>query len=285
MIAGLAEKLSGRGVVASISGGKDSAAMSLWLTEQGIEHSRVFMDTDWEHPATYEYLRGALTSIIGPVEEIRATETLPEMARRKGIFPSRMRRWCTEKLKMHPLRDWIARTQDGGYDVVSAVGIRAQESSKRAAMASWEWSDGLDCEVWRPLLAWSFEDVVAIHTRHGLPPNPLYLKGASRVGCFPCINAGRDELLLMARIWPERIDEIRALEAEVTEASRAVVASRGETLRHPRTLLRERRPGIVQDIDAQMAWAGSSQTDLFADEEPGCMRWGLCETSTDKETP
>ena len=28
--------------------------MSLWLTEQGIEHDRVFLDTGWEHADTYD---------------------------------------------------------------------------------------------------------------------------------------------------------------------------------------------------------------------------------------
>lgn len=35
-----------------ISGGKDSAALSLWLTENGIEHRRVFANTGWEHDLT-----------------------------------------------------------------------------------------------------------------------------------------------------------------------------------------------------------------------------------------
>lgn len=36
-------------VVCSVSGGKDSAALSLYLTELGIEHRRVFADTGWEN--------------------------------------------------------------------------------------------------------------------------------------------------------------------------------------------------------------------------------------------
>ena len=39
------ERLAGHQVCAAVSGGKDSTAMSLWLTEQGISHSRVFADT------------------------------------------------------------------------------------------------------------------------------------------------------------------------------------------------------------------------------------------------
>lgn len=276
----LRAKIGDRRVIASISGGKDSAAMSLWLKTQGIDHDRVFLDTGWEHPLTYEYVRGDLARTIGPIRELSAGFTLKEYALKVGMFPSRMRRWCTEKLKMLPLKAYIAQVQDEGAEVVNAVGIRGAESAARAAMAEWEWSDGLDCETWRPIRGWSFDDVRDIHQRHGLAPNPLYLQGARRVGCFPCINAGRPELLLMARIWPERVAEIRDLEAAVTARAREIVAARGEELRHPRTLLRDRRPGVSQGIDAQMAWAGSDQLDLFAEEEPGCMRWGLCEAST-----
>lgn len=42
--------------ILSVSGGKDSAATSLHLTERGIDHWRVFADTGWEHPATYDPL-------------------------------------------------------------------------------------------------------------------------------------------------------------------------------------------------------------------------------------
>lgn len=275
------ERLDDRRVVASISGGKDSAAMSLWLRELGIDHDRVFMDTGWEHPKTYEYLRGELSRVIGPIIEISAGETLAEMSMRKGIFPSRRKRWCTEKLKLEPLRAYIAGLQDAGFEVVNAVGVRAQESAKRAQMLPWEWSDGLDCETWRPLLTWKFESVRDIHALHGLSPNPLYLMGAERVGCFPCIHAGRRELQLLGRIWPERVGEIRKLERLVTETASKIVEARGEKLIHPRTLLRERAPSRPAGIDAQMTWAGTAELDLFYEEEPGCMRWGLCDTGAD----
>lgn len=48
----LVGKLAGRIVIASISGGKDSAAMALWLIENEIPHERVFCDTGWEHQTT-----------------------------------------------------------------------------------------------------------------------------------------------------------------------------------------------------------------------------------------
>ena len=91
------QSLKGRRVVASISGGKDSAAMSLYLQEQGIPHDRVHLLTGWDAAATLEYIRGPLTQVLGPITELRADLLMPELLRKKGMFPSRVRRWCTEE--------------------------------------------------------------------------------------------------------------------------------------------------------------------------------------------
>jgi 3'-phosphoadenosine 5'-phosphosulfate sulfotransferase (PAPS reductase)/FAD synthetase len=86
----LAEKLAGREVVASISGGKDSAAMALHFMELGIPFRSVFADTTWEHPKTYEYLTGPLTKKIGPIDIVRGDQSFEELIRSKGMFPARL---------------------------------------------------------------------------------------------------------------------------------------------------------------------------------------------------
>ena len=268
----LLARIDARRVVASISGGKDSAAMSLYLKELGIEHDRVFLDTGWESDVTYEYLRSELPRVIGPIEWVRnPRHRMVKLLLRKGMFPSRLRRFCTQELKIYPMQAYLA----GRDDAINAVGIRHGESEERAKFDEWEWSDGFYCETWRPLVTWTEQDVIDIHTRHGLRPNPLYLKGASRVGCWPCIYARKAEIRLVADADPGRIDLIRRLEQRV---GRHTAAS-------PTWFNRPSWGGIADTrIDDVVEWSrtsrGGRQLELFAapESERGCMRWGLCET-------
>ena len=71
-------------VVASVSGGKDSAALCLWFREQGIPYHAVHLDTGWEHPSTDDYIRGELEQAIGPIEWIVPERPMVELIRKKG---------------------------------------------------------------------------------------------------------------------------------------------------------------------------------------------------------
>jgi 3'-phosphoadenosine 5'-phosphosulfate sulfotransferase (PAPS reductase)/FAD synthetase len=249
------EAVRGRLVVASVSGGKDSAAMSLHLAELGIEHRRVFLDTGWEHPLSYHYVlrrpeaRAAIARVrprwteeevelfldrqdaalgeaplqraLGPIEVLRGERQMADLIRAKGMFPSRVRRFCTEELKVEPMVAHLRVLMDEGRAVVNAIGIRHGESAARALTLEWDSSGRFGCDVWSPLTRWTLDDVIAIHRRHDLRPNPLYLLGASRVGCWPCIFARKAELRLIADTDPEQIDTLRDLEAEIATKARA----------------------------------------------------------------
>lgn len=287
-------------VIASVSGGKDSAAMCLWLQEQEIEHVRVFADTGWEAAATYEYLRGPLTEKLGQIHEVGYPGGMPALVTKKRMFPSRVRRFCTENLKVKPILAFIESLRERDeVEVINAIGIRSGESLARSRLTEWEWSDSFDCDVWRPLIAWTEQDVIDIHARHGLAPNPLYLRGASRVGCWPCIFSRKKEIAHIADVDPARIDTIRELEHEAERSAAARYAAKGETFdslgyglptffQAPGALRKEGKDGRMVGIDEVVRWSrtarGGRQFELFAPEtEPGCVRWGMCEGTGDAE--
>ncbi len=312
----LTSKLHGRRVVASLSTGKDSVALDLWLTEQGIEHDRIFLDTQWEHPLVAKHLE-YLRDKLGPIAALSGPLGMVDLIRKKGMFPSRVRRFCTEELKTFPARDYLNALMDAGDDVVNAIGIRRDESSARASMTEWEWMDGFDCEVWRPLVTWTVDDVIAIHKRHGIKPNPIYLLGPSRVGCWPCINSNKGEVRMVADLTPWKIDEIRELELEINTKAKArydvriakFVAGGAEALTKRERGLLLNKDGTIKPftpthffqspmkdedekswpIDRVVEWSrtkfggrvNDAQMDLlsFGGVNDGCMRWGMCETS------
>lgn len=282
--------LGSRRVVASISGGRDSAAMSLYLTELGVEHTRIFADTGWEHRLTYEYLRGDLTHALGAIVEVRGDMLFKDLVRHKRIFPDRTKRFCTTELKVLPILRYIDALDE---DVVNTIGIRRAESAKRASVTEWDDSSVLGCEVWRPLVEWTEYDVANIHKRHGLKMNPLYGMGATRVGCWPCIHARQKEIVLVADSDPERIGELRALEHEVTAQAGAMAADRGEELDWIRSMfsIREshkrpdaetgemRRHHRPMQIDEAISWAraGLARNEPEEDTGSSCGQWGFCE--------
>lgn len=304
--------------VLSISGGKDSTAAACALIDARIEFVPVFADTGWEHPITYEYL-DEIERVLGlKIIRVGSPTAMVEKIRKRAGFPARAQRWCTRELKIEPIRavhDAIAEMS--GDDTVSVVGLRADESEARAKLPEFELDDRWGGYVWRPLIAWSIEQVLAMHHRFGLRVNPLYRLGFSRVGCFPCIYAAKEEIRLMADVWPERVDEIESLEAECTATrternaetpdryarseatffqSREVVrrdtvhvAATEADVRAGRAsavgeLVTKRVPVLrVMPIRRVVEWSrttrGGWQLPIFRDPEPagGCFRWGLCD--------
>ena len=202
-------------LIVSMSGGKDSTYTALRVIESGLSARYVFSDTGWEAQETYDYLDMLRARLGITIDVVGAPGGMVEKVRQRAGFPARKQRWCTRELKVNLIREYhdaVAETED--VDTVSVIGIRAEESEERAKMVEFGFDDRWGGYVWRPAIAATITDVLATHHRHGIAVNPLYRKGFSRVGCNPCIYATKEEIALTAEHFPQRIDQIRALEIE-----------------------------------------------------------------------
>ena len=269
-------KDKGSDLVVGVSGGKDSLAVCLHFDEQGYEYKRVFSDTGWEHPQTYEYLQ-YLETVIGKIDYVKRIVEVDDqhkafvdsiekdlgfespfvrLVMQYMCLPNARRKFCTPRLKVDPIASYLNDLDDP----INVVGIRHDESNKREKMNEWEWFDHFDCYTWRPILSWSFDDVANIHKRHNVNPNPLYLNGHNRVGCYPCIYANKGDL--------KNLDDKRA--SIIKRIEEYVSSQRGKQS----TLFKN------MTIDQAVEWAktsrGGKQYMLFDIEPPTCAKWGMC---------
>lgn len=264
--------------VIGVSGGKDSTALWLWALRTGLAPlAPLFCDTQWEAAETYAYLDD-LERRLGPLRRV-VSEGFEQRTRRLGTFPSRVRKWCSPELKVETTAIVLNQIRDEtGEDVEVLLGIRREESDKRADVVQTperEWSDAYDCEVWRPLLDWTLTDVITEHHRADVPLNPLYLKGAERVGCWPCIHASKSELALIATTDPDRIERVADMEAAIGQTMFTLEVSRR------RGAARKKVPTGIRDV---VTWAqserGGRQIRLIPIAS-GCARWGVCEKAVE----
>lgn len=206
----------------------------------------------------------------------------------KGRFPSSKAAFCSEELKRNQIINEVQKPLiDAGYDVISWQGVRRDESLRRSLLSENElkktFANGAELWNYRPILDWTAEDCFAMHRKHGIKHNPLYEMGMGRVGCMPCINCRKDELLEISKRFPEVIDRIREWEAAVISASKRggatffAAANKGENLSVEQAV-------EIANIDAVVEWAktshGGKQYDFvrMADDGPVCSSiYGLCE--------
>ncbi len=184
-----------------------------------LESGKAVSRTVW--PWTEDRVRDALAAGLEP-------SGIPflDLCRAIGMFPCRTRAFCSQFLKRLTILEQAHQPLiDAGYYVVSWQGIRAEESRKRACYPMWEISpESESVTIYRPLIGWTVKDVAAMHQRHGLKLNPLYGMGFSRVGCMPCINSNKQDIRLVATLFPDHIQKISDWERQVRALSRCGVS-------------------------------------------------------------
>ena len=188
-----------------------------------------------EWPGTLAHIRATIGEV--PLILARARTDLLAMVRRRGFWPTPAIRQCTSDLKRGPiereLRRYLKANPRFGGRVVSCMGLRADESPRRAkrpavAISARNSKAGRHWLEWLPIHHWTEARVFAEIAAAGERPHWVYAKGMTRCSCSFCIMATREDLRRAAQLRPRLAAEYIALEEEI-----------GHTLSPTRIPLRE----------------------------------------------
>lgn len=267
------------------TGGPEIERAAADFSEQ-MAKKREFIRNNWAK-------HGVLQSRIDRALEILQPTGIPflDLCLWKGRFPSSSRQFCTEELKIKPIEDQVVVPALAQGDLVQWLGIRREESKRRSDTPVFRrvrWLEPRRTMVYfSPLAEWSWRDVFAMHERHGIKPNPLYAMGASRVGCWSCINAKKAELAMITRIDPSATAKLKEWEVLVAGASKhgaATFFGPDKTPRGADMMLRgvkgygdEKYPDALEVFDWSLTSRGGKQYDLITAIGACASEYGLCE--------
>ncbi|UPR57310.1 DNA phosphorothioation system sulfurtransferase DndC [Vibrio sp. ED004] len=175
--------------VIGYSGGKDSSAimsliyMALLGLEKEQRHKPVFVvssDTLVETPVVVNHIKDSLAAIQKGAKRddlpISCHKVVPESDQTfwssllgKGYpAPTRSFRWCTERMKIDPVSDFIKSKVSQFDEVIVVLGSRSQESASRAQVIAKHKIDGsrlarhttlANAFIYTPIDTWAVDDV------------------------------------------------------------------------------------------------------------------------------
>ena len=197
--------------VLGLSGGKDSAALAVFMRQHypELDIQYFFTDTGKELPEVYDFL-GRLEGFLGkPIQRLNPNRDFDFWLRHNGNFlPSANTRWCTRKLKIEPFKQWIKPWLAAKHKVFSYVAIRADEDHREGMIAQDE-----NLLVRLPFREKGIDKpgVLEILEGSGLGL-PKYYDWRSRSGCTFCFFQQKIEWVRLKRIHPAEFEAAKAYE-------------------------------------------------------------------------
>ena len=197
--------------VLGLSGGKDSAALAVHMSEKypntPIEY--FFTDTGYELDETYKFLDKLKTRLSRPIKYIHPTNTFDYFMKKYNNFlPSATARWCTVEMKLKPFEAWVAPSLKEGVQIYTYVGIRYDERGRVGYRPT------------NPLIKAKFPFVADFIDREGVADIletsnlgvPDYYKWRSRSGCQFCFFQRKIEWLGLKKNHPKQFEYAKSLE-------------------------------------------------------------------------
>lgn len=208
--------------ILSLSGGKDSAALAIYMRDRVPEMEYIFSDTGKELPETYDYLQRLENYLGKQLHRLNADLGFDHWyTMYGGMIPSNHRRWCTKMLKLKPFEDHC-----GNDPVINYVGLRADEnrsgyiSHKTNIKAVYPFQeDGL-----------ILRDIEEILRTSGVGMPPYTKWGRTRSGCFFCFYQQKIEWVRLKETHPDLYEKAKEYEVPFEKTGNFFTWSQGESL-------------------------------------------------------
>jgi len=215
--------------VLGLSGGRDSAALAVYMRQHHpeLDIEYFFTDTGKELPEVYEFL-GRLEGFLGkPILRLNPDRDFDFWLKQYNSFlPSPQTRWCTRQLKLRPFEQWLRPMLEAGTKVYSYVAIRSDE----------EYREGYNSKHDNLKIALPFKQdgidkpgVQDILEASGLGL-PKYYEWRSRSGCTFCFYQQKIEWVRLKEQHPDAFEEAKAYEKDAVEHGSPFTWSQGESL-------------------------------------------------------
>jgi len=215
--------------VLGLSGGKDSAALAVYMRQHfpEIDIEYFFTDTGKELPEVYEFL-GKLEGFLGkPILRLNPSRDFDFWLREYNNFlPSPNTRWCTRQLKLLPFKNWVKPMLAAGETVTSYVAIRSDEEYRQGYISS---DDNLIIKL--PFREYGVDKkgVLDILEASGVG-YPKYYEWRSRSGCTFCFYQQKIEWVRLKERHPESYEEAKQYEKIALENNSPFTWIQGESL-------------------------------------------------------
>lgn len=253
--------------VLGLSGGRDSAALAIYMRQQHpeLDIAYFFTDTGKELPEVYEFL-GRLEGFLGqPITRLNPDRDFDFWLKQYNDFlPSPQTRWCTRQLKIRPFEQWIRPFLNAGTKVYSYIAIRADEQYREGHTST---NDNLITRLPFKQAGVRKADVLEILDDSGLGL-PKYYEWRTRSGCTFCFFQQKIEWVRLKERHPEAFEEAKRYEKTAVDNGSPFTWSQGESLEQ---LERSERIAQIKSEHEQRLQRMRSKTQrnpLRPDDEP-----------------
>lgn len=228
MYSGVSVRLTGRPLVMTYSGGKDSDLLLHLAQKAGVPFEARHSLTTADAPETIYHVKdtfrrleekGIPCDIDRHIQPDGTALTMWNLIPKKQMPPTRLVRYCCEKLKEGDGKGRVICTgvrwdESAARKRRGAVEVLTGDKKKRLILNNDNGEDRREFEncqlkgkkVVNPIVDWTTEEVLDYCAAEQIQMNPLYEEGFFRVGCIGCPMAGKHGRERQFLRWPKYKD-------------------------------------------------------------------------------